>query len=379
MSITKIFQFSIVTAILMIFMTQVGISQENKPGKDKPGAVFTASNDPAGNSVISFDRAADGTLTQANTFSTGGLGTGTGLGNQSGLVLSSNGKRLLVVNAGSDNVSVFRVHRDQLKLKGQTPSGGQRPISIAIYKDVVYVLNAGGLAGGSDNISGFTLSKKGTLTPIPNSTLPLSAASTDPAQISFSSDGKFLIVTEKATNIIDSYSVDANGVAAGPNSQASAGIGPFGFAVNKLNQVFVSETFGGAPDGSAVSSYSLDNAGTLTTTDASEPTTETAACWVVLSKDEKFAYDTNTGSGTITGFSIDATGNLTLLDPSGVSGTTGPGPIDMALTNNGLFLYSLNSGDGSISGFQVASDGSLTAVGTPVTGLPLFANGLAAR
>src|SRR5262245_45483718 len=269
MSIKKILQFSIYTAILMVFMTQVAISQENKPGKDKPGAVFTASNDTAGNNVIVFDRAADGTLTQANTFSTGGLGTGAGLGNQSGLVLSSNGKRLLVVNAGSDDVSVFRVHRDDLKLKGQTPSGGQRPISIAIRKDLVYVLNAGGQVGGSDNISGFTLSNKGALTPIPNSTLPLSAASTNPAQISFSNDGKFLIVTEKDTNIIDTYSVDQNGLATGPNSQPSAGTGPFGFAVNKLNQVFVSETFGGAPDGSAVSSYSLDNAGLLQTIDAS--------------------------------------------------------------------------------------------------------------
>jgi 6-phosphogluconolactonase len=375
----KIVQFSIYTVILMIIMTQVAVSTEAKPGKDKPGAVFTASNDAAGNNVIVFDRAADGTLTQADSFSTGGLGTSASLGNQGGLVLSSDGKRLLVVNAGSDDISVFRVHRDQLKLKAQAPSGGQRPISIAIRKDIVYVLNAGGLVGGTDNISGFTLGKKGTLTPIPDSTLPLSAASTDPAQISFSSDGKFLIVTEKATNIIDTYSVDANGVATGPNSQPSAGIGPFGFAVNKQDEVFVSETFGGAADASAVSSYSLDNVGILQTIDASEPTTETAACWVVLSKDERFAYDTNTGSGTVTGFSIDATGNLTLLDPSGVSATTGPMPIDMALSNNGLFLYTLNSGDGSISSFQIASDGTLTAIGSPVTGLPLSANGLAAR
>jgi 6-phosphogluconolactonase len=379
MSMKKIFQFSIYTAILMIFMTQVAISQENKPGKDKPGNVFTASNDPAGNNVIVFDRAADGTLTQANSFSTGGLGTGTALGNAHGLVLSSNGKKLLVVNAGSDDVSVFKVHQSELTLKGQVPSGGQHPISIAIRKDVVYVLNAGGQVGGTDNITGFTLTKKAGLTPIPNSTLPLSAASTNPAQISFSNDGNSLIVTEKDTNIIDTYAVDGNGLASGPNSQPSSGVEPFGFDVNKKNVVFVSEAFQGAPDASAVSSYSLDAAGTLTTIAASVPTTETAACWVVLSKDQKFLYDTNTGSGTITGFSIDATGNLTLLDPTGVSAVTGPAPIDIALSNNGLFLYNLNSGDGSISGFRVASDGTLTAVGTPVTGLPLTANGLAAR
>jgi 6-phosphogluconolactonase len=379
MSIKKFLQFSIYTVILLIITTQVAISQENKPGKDKPGTVFTASNDPAGNNVIVFNRAADGTLTLANSFATGGLGTGAALGNAHGLVLSSNGKKLLVVNAGSDDVSVFKVHQDELKLKGQVPSGGQHPISIAIRKDVVYILNAGGQVGGTDNISGFTLTKKSGLTPIPNSILPLSAASTNPAQISFSNDGKSLIVTEKDTNIIDTYSVDDDGLATGPTSQPSAGIEPFGFEVNKRNQVFVSEAFQAAPDASAVSSYSLDNAGTLTTIDASEPTTETAACWVVLSKDEKFLYDTNTGSGTITGFSIDSTGNLTLLDPTGVSATTGPMPIDIALSNNGLFLYNLNSGDGSISGFRVASDGTLTAVGAPVTGLPLSANGLAAR
>ena len=378
MSTKKILQFSFYTFILMVIMTQVAISAD-EARKDKPGVVFTASNDPAGNSVIAFDRAADGTLTQANTFLTGGLGTGTPLGNAGGMVLSSTGKRLLVVNAGSDDISVFKVHRDELKLKDQLASGGQHPISIAIRKDVVYVLNAGGQVGGTDNISGFTLSKKGILTPIPNTTLPLSSASTNPAQIIFSNDGKFLIVTEKDTNIIDTYAVDANGVATGPNSQPSNGAEPFGLVANKQNQIFVTEAFGGAPDASAVSSYSLDTAGALTTIDASEPTTETAACWIVLSKNEQFAYDTNTGSGTITGFSIDSAGNLTLLDPTGVSATTGPAPIDIALSVNGLFLYNLNSGDGSISGFRVASDGSLTAIGPPVTGLPLTANGLAAR
>lgn len=40
------------------------------------GAVYTMTNDPAGNAVLVFNRAEDGGLTAGGTFSTGGLGTG---------------------------------------------------------------------------------------------------------------------------------------------------------------------------------------------------------------------------------------------------------------------------------------------------------------
>lgn len=169
------------------------------------GAVYTLTNSAAGNAVMVFNRAADGTLTAAGAVSTGGLGTGAGLGSQGALTLSADHKWLFAVNAGSDDLSVLAVSPVGLMLVDRVASGGTQPISVTAYKNFVYVLNA----GGSGNITGFTLSKQGQLTPIANSTSNLSnngvGAAPDPAEISFGPAGDVLVVTEKATNLIDVF------------------------------------------------------------------------------------------------------------------------------------------------------------------------------
>jgi 6-phosphogluconolactonase len=342
------------------------------------GAVYTMDNSPAGNHVLVFNRTADGTLSSDGSFATNGAGTGTGLGNQGGLVLSDDERWLLVVNAGSNEITSFRVRRNNLQFRDKISSGGLRPISVTIHDRLVYVLNAGGLAGGSDNITGFTISTKGQLTPLAGSTRALSAAVTDPAQIEFSPNGRLLVVTEKATNIIDTFVVAPDGLPEGANSQTSEGLTPFGFAFGKRRQLFVSEAFGGAPNASAVSSYSYTSSGNLQTISASVSTTKTAACWVVITNDGRFAYVTNTGSGTVSGYKISFDGQIKLLDSDGITATSGPAPIDMALTTNSRFLYTLNSGDGSISAFRVKANGSLVPI-TGISGLPAASNGLAAR
>jgi 6-phosphogluconolactonase (cycloisomerase 2 family) len=69
---------------------------------------------------------------------------------------------------------------------------------------------------------------------------------------------------------------------------------------------------------------------------------------------------------------------LNLLDADGVTGVTGPGPVDMALSVNSRFLYVLNSGDGTISAFGVNHDGSLSSL-PGIAGIPSGATGLAVR
>src|SRR5207249_7929677 len=156
--------------------------------------IFT--NQVAGNSVAVFARAADGTLSAAGSVATGGTGTGAGLGSQGALALSDDGRWLFAVNAGSNDVSVFRVGRDGLSLLDRTSSGGTRPISLTVHGHVLFVLNA----GGDGNISGFALGTTGALTPISGSTRSLSGTNVGPAQVSFSPDGRRLVVTEKTTN-----------------------------------------------------------------------------------------------------------------------------------------------------------------------------------
>jgi 6-phosphogluconolactonase (cycloisomerase 2 family) len=185
-----------------------------------------------------------------------------------------------------------------------------------------------------------------------------------PAQVSFSPDGKLLVVTEKVSNLILTYAVGADGIPSEPVSHSSAGATPFGFDFSRKNYLIVSEAAGGAVDASSVSSYSLDS-GDIKVISPAVPTTETAACWVVVTRNGKFAYVTNTGSGTVSGYRVLSNGSLHLLNPDGVTGVTGPGssPIDAALSRDSRFLYVLNAGTHTVSFFQVGPGGSLAHIG----------------
>jgi 6-phosphogluconolactonase (cycloisomerase 2 family) len=237
------------------------------------------------------------------------------------------------------------------------------------------VLNA-----ASDSIAGYRLRHDGRLLPIAGSTRSLSGPGTGPAQVEFTPDGEMLVVTEKATNNILTFAVDRHGVAGEAQVHPSNGATPFGFAFGKRGQLLVSEAFGGAADASATSSYAIDDDGGLTPISASVGTTETAACWVAVTPNGRFAYVTNTGSGTISGYAVDFDGTLALLDADGRTGVTGDGsgPIDLVITDGGRFLYVLNSGTHTIGVFRISHDGSLHRLPF-VDGLPEAANGLAVR
>ena len=336
------------------------------------GAVYTATNSPSGNQVLVFDRSTDGSLTAGGAVSTGGRGTGVGLGNQSGITLSQNHQFLFVVNAGSNEISSFIVGPQGLSLADKTWSGGSNPISVTAHDNLLYVLNAGGAAGSSDNITGFSIGDDGTLTALAGSTRPLSGANTTPAEISFNGEGTILAVTEKGTSRIDTFTVDSFGIAHGPNVFASSGATPFGFNFGKRNQLFVSE----AP-GSAASSYSVSSSGQLSVISGSVADHQIAACWLVVSNDGRYAYAANATSASVSGYAIDPDGTLTLLDANGRTGVTAPGPVDEAMSANGRFLYTLDARSGAISVFAVGADGSLDKKAD--VAIPVNTNGLAAR
>lgn len=339
------------------------------------GAVYLASNATSGNAVLIFDQLADGRLVPAGRVSTGGNGTGGGLGNQGGVMLTRNERWLLVVNAGSHTLSVLDVQRRGLRLIDVKPTGGVQPISVTEHRGIVYVVHA-----GSDNITGFRLGHDGRLRPIDGSSRPLSSTGVGPAQIAFSPDGDTLVVTEKNTNRIVTFEIDRDGLPGETRVQDSAGVTPFGFAFGRRDQLFVSEAFGGAESAGALSSYELDRHGELTTVSASAPTGQTSACWTVVTPNGRYAYVSNTGSGSISGYRIDFDGTLRLLDEDGRTGVTGAGstPGDIVVTDSGRYLYNLNSGTHTVGVFRVQSDGSLTPLPF-VTGLPVGTNGLAAR
>ncbi len=199
-------------------------------------------------------------------------------------------------------------------------------------------------------------------------------------RVQFSPDGRILVVTEKATNLIVTYTVEEDGFLSPPQPHASQGATPFGFMFGKRRQLFVSEAFGGAPGASAVSSYHVEPDWMLQVVSPSVATHQTAACWVAVTEDGRFAYTTNTGSGSISGYEIDRDGALTLLNADGRTADTGAGsaPTDLALSENGRFLFVLNSAAHSIGAFRILRSGQLQPVAA-IGGLPAGANGLAAR
>lgn len=340
------------------------------------GVVFTMTNAADGNSILMYPRSAHGDLGQPVTVPTGGRGTGAGLGNQGGVILSNDGHWLLAVNAGSNQISVFKVGERSLTRTDLVASGGEMPVSVTVADDLVYVVNR-----QSDAIAGFHLTERGHLLPLSGSVQPLSAKGANPAQIGFSPDGRQLVVTERNTNRVVTYPVGGDGaVSASPSITPSPAPTPFGFDFAGFRQLLVSEAAGGAANASSVSSYRLGRDGALTTLAPAVGTLQSAACWVEVSPNGRYAYTTNTGSDSLTGYRLAANGGLTRLDASGVTASTGDNsrPIDLGFSRDGRFVYTLNSGDRSISVLKAIRNGGLRPI-AKVSGLPVGANGMAVR
>ena len=353
------------------------------------GAVFAMTNAAENNQILGYQRSDEGALTLMGMFSTGGLGSGPSqvapaapLGAQDPIVLSEDNAFLFVVNAGSDEISTMRVlDNGTASLVGKVASGGDFPISIAVNNDLLYVLNA----GGPGNISGFRIGEDGLLTPIAGSTQPLSGTDTPlpddavlPATIDISPDGRFIAVTEKATNLIDIYLLDGNGVAGAPIAQQTAVPTPFGAEFDLNGFLIVSDanvdpgTGMPTPEVSSVSSYAVGTDGMLSPVTTAVSTLETAACWIEITANNQFVYTTNTNSGSVTGFLLDGDGALTSLDPEdGKTAQLAPTSILLEMAIGGDYLYVLAAGTGEINGFRICGDGGLTAVdGGTVGGLP---------
>ena len=136
---------------------------------------------------------------------------GAGIGSQGALQLSADGRYLLAVDAGSNQISVLRIkpHGTTAAGRRQPPSRPTaiEPVSIAVHAGLVYVANAG---AAEPNYTGFTLNPAATCAPIGGSTVALPDGS-QPGDVLFSGDGTNLVGTRVATSMIDSFSVVADG------------------------------------------------------------------------------------------------------------------------------------------------------------------------
>jgi 6-phosphogluconolactonase (cycloisomerase 2 family) len=397
------------------------------------GAVYTTTNDPNGNAVIVFKRGRDGTLTQGPTVPTGGTGIAAQppftfpiVDSSGSMALAEDGRLLFVVNDGDNTITSFRTGGGGLRRVDRVSSGGVLPVSLTTHGHLLYVVNE-----ESSNIAGYYFSDDGRLFSIPGSQQLLSplfpSGSAPPnaggvaAQIGFSPDGRQLVVTERGVpstvGAIDTFAVNRNGSLTLEQADRTASVdpNPFGFAFTRSGTLLVSNVgqVSGAfdyPAGSlpipqildpaqftgSASSYSLSSTGTLTPISTEVLSGGRGACWLVLSKDGKFAFVTNTlstapilgppngigtGAGGLTTYRVGSDGSLTRIGQTDL----GPGsPTDLAVSSDGKFLYVSDPNvppppaTSHIDVFRINGDGSLTPVTQGAT-LPVLISGLAAN
>src|SRR3984885_9269043 len=308
------------------------------------GHDYVNDNTAGTNTIGAFDRHANGTLTPepGSPFVAGGAGTGAGLASQGAIQITAGGRFLLAVDAGSNQISVLRIHRDGSLSQvpgGVVSSGGDLPDSVAVRGNLVYVANSG--TGGS-NYTGFRLGFFGQLYPIPGSTVPL-AANAAPADVLFNGTGSKLVGTEVGTSQVDSFIVGLGGrLTAAPGSPFPAqGLGPFGseFRPTNPSQLFVSNAHNVGAGTGTVSAFNVALNGSLTSIGASPfADDQTAPCWIEITHDGQFLFTVNTGSGEISRYAIAPDGTLSLLGSTPVSATGGVGAVDARLSNDGRTL-----------------------------------------
>jgi len=316
--------------------------------------VYTQTN-ARENTVVAYSS----NLEPLDSFPTGGGGTDEPHLPSQGSVVAAEGQ-LLVVNAGSGDLSVFEL--DGMERIAIVPTGGSRPVSVTVADGHAFVLN-----GGAEPSLGEIATDNWSL----NSVRSLAAGS-DPAQVTATPDGRMLVVTERGTNSISLLPLNGGS----PVSFPSAGTTPYGFDFAG-DTLVVTEAFGGAAGAAAASSYRLA-AGTLETVSPSIADTRSEVCWAVASLDGRTVWVTNFGDGTISRYTVDRDGTLELADPVAGHTTLGQKGIrDAARSADGSRLYALDADARRIFAWRVETDGALQPL-VAADGLPASVAGLAA-
>ena len=338
------------------------------------GYTYIDGNTATANTIDGFARHADGSLTSlaGSPFSAGGAGLGSGLASQGAIQITADGRYLLAVDAGSNQISVLRLTAGGVPvLVGQpVSSGGSTPVSVAISPfGLVYVANQGTSTVAS-SYSGFRLNFNGRLTPIAGSTVTIPAGS-GLGDVFFNGTGTKLVGTRTGTSMIDSFAVLPDGhLLAAPGSPfPGQGLGQLGSEFSPVNpsQLFVSNAHNGTDLGT-VSAYRDGLLGQLSPIGQSPYADgQTAPCWVEISHDGKYLFTVNTGSGNTSSYSINPDGSLVLIGSFAIKG--GGADIDARLSPDGKYLLVDGSGMHFVSVFAV-DGGSLTEVPSSPTLLP---------
>jgi 6-phosphogluconolactonase (cycloisomerase 2 family) len=335
------------------------------------GTVYVQTNERE-NRLVAFRRSEDGTLAPLGGYPTGGSGDAKPhLTSQGSVVLTGDGRHLLLTNAASDDVSLFALGGDEPRLVGTT-STGPAPKSVSERDGVVFVLNT-----GKPSVVGFRVGQGG-LEPIAGAEQSLSSPGADPAQVSFTPDGRHLVVTERGSDSIVVFAVASDGRLGEMRVTPSSGPTPYGFAFTPDGtRLVVTEAFRAEKGAAAASSYRASGS-ELAPVTRSLGNGRSEICWAVVTSDGRFVFTTNFADGAVSRYAIDEDGALRLEDATaGLTQDGRAGLRDEVLTGDGRYLYAIDADAERLYGWAVGADGILSPIGD-WAGVPATVAGLAA-
>ena len=239
-----------------------------------------------------------------------------------------------------------------------------------LHAQFVYAANT-----GSNDVSAYTIDPRtGALTPIAGSPFPVGSeslfAGSEPLSVAVDPSGRFTYVTN-STGGVSGFMIDSStgALTAIAGSPFPSGLFPASVAVDPSGKfAYVADQFS-APNN--ISAYAIDPSTGVLSPVAGSPFPaqpgfpEPVSVAVVPSG--RFAYVVNTGSFTVSAFTIEpSTGALTAVAGSPVR--TGFVPAAVAVHPSGKFAYVANEGSGDdVSAYTIdPRTGALTAIaGSP--------------
>ena len=122
---------------------------------------------------------------------------------------------------------------------------------------------------------------------------------------------------------------------------------------------------------SAVATFTIKPDGALALVDR-VATGQQATCWVAA--DGSTFYASNAGSGTLSGYGDDGSGQLRPLGTT----ATGAGTVDAAASADGQYLYAQTGANGIVDEYRSSPAGALTPIGSVTVPDAVGGEGIAA-
>lgn len=259
-----------------------------------------------------------------------------------------------VANSGNDSISQYTIGTDGAltAMATATVTAGTSPYSIAVdpSRKYAYVANS-----GSNNISQYTIGADGALKPMATRTVD---AGTNPYSVTVDPSGMHAYAANSGSNDISQYSIGNDG-ALKPMAKATvaAGTNPYSVTIDRLGRhAYVANA--GSND---ISQYSIEEDGALTAVSTVRLPAGSAPYSIAIAVTPSvtpsgtyYAYVANSGSTTVSQFTIDSGSWKPMTPPTVDVGAT---PYSVTVDPDGKYAYVANSGNGGrVSQYTISTD-----------------------